>query len=52
MAAVAYSDGNPVGIRKWISAGELQPGENLVFEMILYSLGPPIEKVQLFSELH
>ncbi len=52
VAAVAYSDGNPVGIRKWISAGELQPGENFVFEMILYSLGPPIEKIQLFSELH
>jgi len=52
VAAVAYSDGNPVGIRKWISAEEILPGENFIFEMILYSLGPPIEKIQLFSELH
>jgi len=52
VAAVAYSDGYPVGIRKWISAGELQPGEDIVFEMNLYSLGPPIDKIQLFSELH
>jgi len=52
VAAVAYSDGFPVGIRKWISAGELQPGEDIVFEMYLYSLGPPIDKIQLFSELH
>ena len=52
VAAVAYSDGNPVGIRKWISAGKLQPGEDIVFEMNLYSLGPPIDRIQLFSELH
>ena len=52
VAAVAYSDGNPVGIRKWISAGKLQPGEDIVFEMNLYSLGPPIDRIQLFSELY
>ena len=52
VAAVAYSDGYPVGTRKWISAGELQPGAVIVFEMNLYSLGPPIDKIQLFSELH
>ncbi len=52
VAAVAYSDGYPVGIRKWISAGELQLEEDIIFELNLYSLGPPIDKIQLFSELH
>lgn len=52
VAAVAYSEGYPVGIRKWISARELQPGEDIIFKMNLYSLGPPIDRIQLFSELH
>ncbi len=52
VAAVAYAEGYPIGIRKWISAGELQPGADIFFEMNLYSLGPPIDRIQLFSELH
>ncbi|MGB2965666.1 MAG: LysM peptidoglycan-binding domain-containing protein [Anaerolineales bacterium] len=52
VAAVAYSDEEVIGIRKWVSSEELQAGGRITFDLILYSLGPPIDEVQLFSELH
>ncbi len=52
IAAVAFSDGVPVGFRKWISAGELATEQEIPFNFILYSLGPPIDQIELFSELH
>jgi hypothetical protein len=52
IAAVAFSEGLPVGIRKWISSGDLVTNQEIPFEFVLYSLGPPIDKIQLYSELH
>ena len=52
IAAVAFSDGAPVGIRKWISSGDLDTNQEIPFDFVLYSLGPPIDQIKLFSELH
>jgi LysM repeat protein len=52
IAAVAFSDGNPVGIRKWISTQDLVTDQEIPFEFVLYSLGPPIDEIKLYSELH
>ena len=52
IAAIAFKEGIPVGVRKWVSAVELTPGTPYPFEIHLYSLGPRIDQVQLFSELH
>ena len=49
--AVAYNqEGNPVGYRKWESINPLLKGENLSFEFKVYSLGPPIDYVELLIE--
>ena len=52
IAAIAYHEGKPVGIRKWVSANNLTEGEEIPFQINLYSLGPEIDKITLFSELH
>ncbi len=52
IAAVAFSAGEPVGIRKWTSGDPVDPETTYSFEILLYSLGPRIDQVQLFSELH
>ncbi len=52
IAAVAFSEGNPVGIRKWISQKPILAGTVIPFEILLYSLGPRIDQVLLLSELH
>ena len=52
IAAVGYNNRNPVGIRKWIYEADLQPETEYPFELTLYSLGPRIDQVQIFSELH
>jgi len=52
IAAVAYNDGSPVGIRKWLSSEGISPEEEIPFDFVLYSLGPPIDRIKLFSELH
>jgi LysM repeat protein len=52
IAAVAFSDGSPVGVRKWISSGDISAGEEIPFELVVYSLGPPIDEIILFSELY
>jgi hypothetical protein len=52
IAAVAYNDGIPVGVRKWISPETLVADEEVEFEIKLYSLGPPINGFKLFSELY
>ncbi len=51
IAAVAFSEGLPVGIRKWISSGDFVTNQEISFEFVLYSLGPPIDKILLYSEL-
>jgi LysM repeat protein len=52
IAAIAYHQGEPVGIRKWVSDTKLNEGESIPFQLYLYSLGPVIDKIALFSELH
>ena len=53
LAAAGYNtDQQPVGLRKWTSSTFLGPGEELSFTITVYSSGPPIEDVQIFSELH
>ena len=52
IAAIAYHQGEPVGIRKWVSKTNLTEGESIPFQLYLYSLGPEIDKIALFSELH
>ncbi len=52
IAGVGFSEGNPVAIRKWISSGALEKGTPYPFDFLLYSLGPEIDQVQVFSELH
>jgi len=52
IAAVAFSAGKPVGIRKWASTESVDPETSYPFEIQLYSLGPRIDQVLLLSELH
>jgi LysM repeat protein len=52
VAAIAYHQGETVGIRKWISPEKLQPNQVVTFELYLYSLGPKIDEVVVYSELH
>jgi len=52
VAAIAYNEGNVVGIRKWVSSGAISEDKEIIFELVLYSLGPDIDEVQLNSELH
>ena len=52
IAAIAYSEGSVVGIRKWVSSDPITENNEISFELVLYSLGPTIDKVQLYSELH
>ncbi len=52
IAAVAYANDNPVGIRKWISNGDHESGIETEFNINLYSLGPAIDEIKLLSELH
>jgi LysM repeat protein len=52
LAAVAYGeDGRVAGLRKW-EAGEvpLEAGERSSFELDLFSLGPPIQEVEVLVE--
>ena len=52
IAAVGFSGGEPVGIRKWISTETIDPETSYTFDIQLYSLGPRIDQVLLLSELH
>ena len=52
IAAVGFSAGKPVGIRKWASAESVDPETSYPFDIQLYSLGPRIDQVLLLSELH
>lgn len=52
IAGVGFSEGKPAAVRKWISAAGLEPGKPYEFDLQLYSLGPRLDQIQLFSELH
>ncbi len=51
VAVLAYGrNGQPVGVRKWEDTTGLKPGENLSFDIIVYSLGPKIARVDILAE--
>ena len=51
IAIVAYgTNGEVVGVRKWEANSTLEAGEDLPFEITVYSLGPPIERVEVLVE--
>ncbi len=52
IVGVGYNQGKPVALRKWISDTDIEQADPYSFEFLLYSLGPEIDQVQLFSELH
>jgi LysM repeat protein len=52
VVAVGYNQGIPVGLRKWISPADQEISQYTPFELVLYSLGPPIDRIQITSELH
>ena len=52
IAAIAYHQGKPAGVRKWVSDDNLSEKEKIPFQIYIYSLGPEIDKITLLSELH
>jgi len=53
LAVIAYDDsGHPVGIRKWIASTPLSSNQPLSFDIIVFSLGPPIEEIEILGEAH
>ena len=53
IVAAAYgTDSALVGMRRWESPASLKGGETLPFSIDLYSLGPQIERVEVFAEAH
>ncbi|MBW6465970.1 MAG: LysM peptidoglycan-binding domain-containing protein [Brevefilum sp.] len=43
-------DGHVVAVRRWDSPNQLSAGERIPFEVFLYSLGGPIDRVELLVE--
>jgi len=43
--------GQPVGVRRWDSTVGLESGSGLVYDFIIYSLGGPIEHVEILGEI-
>lgn len=52
IAGIGLSEGKPAGVRKWVSGGGLELGKVYPFEFNLYSLGPALDQIQLYGELH
>lgn len=51
IAVVAYdTNGEVVGVRKWEAKSALEPSGSLPFVITVYSLGPPIERVEVLVE--
>jgi LysM repeat protein len=52
VAAVAYDAQNRVvGLRRWESEEGIEAGETQSFELWVYSLGPAIQRVEVFAEV-
>jgi len=48
---IAYtSDGEVAGVRKWEANSELSSGDNLAFDISVYSLGPEIDHIESMVE--
>jgi len=52
IVGIGYAQGKPVALRKWISNTDREQSDPFTFDFLLYSLGPEIEQIELFSELH
>jgi LysM repeat protein len=51
LAAVAYDENDQVvGFRRWQSSDELDAGQSQVFAFSVYSLGPPISRIEVIPE--
>ena len=51
VAAFAYdATGNPIGFRKWTMENPLTSGEMRHYQFTIYSLGPPINKIDTLYE--
>ncbi len=51
VALLAFDDrGQVIGFAKWEPADELRPGEQAEADLTVYSLGPPIEHVEVMAE--
>ncbi|PWH11943.1 MAG: hypothetical protein DDG60_15820 [Anaerolineae bacterium] len=51
LAGVAYdAEGKIVGVRRWEWSGLLATGEEVSFSFAVYSVGPPIARVEVLSE--
>lgn len=51
LAAIGYDGaGQVAGLRIWEYQQALQPGEQLAYDLVLYSLGEGLERVEVFSE--
>ena len=45
-----FSDDAVVGFNMWESSGAVSPGREIVVQLDLYSLGPPIRGIQILTE--
>lgn len=52
VAGIGLSQGKPAAVRKWISGEGLEAEKLYPFEFLLYSLGPALDQVLIFGELH
>ena len=52
IAGIGLSQGKPAAVRKWISGEGLEAGKLYPFEFLIYSLGPALDQLLLFGELH
>jgi LysM repeat protein len=51
LVGMAYDfEGDVIGVRKWEAANNLEPGKSMPFEITVFSIGPPIEKVEILAE--
>jgi hypothetical protein len=51
LAVIAYDqNGEIVGVRKWEAERALKPGKKMPFGVSVYSLGPPIKRVEVLVE--
>lgn len=51
VAAIGYTpDGQVAGVRIWEHNTPLQPGDELAYDLVVYSLGNELERVEVFSE--
>lgn len=49
--AIAYdSEEKPIGVRKWQSTTSVLSGDDIAFQITIYSLGPEIDIIEVFYE--